>query len=445
MRIRIFRIFYSTTFTLLLLLLGALLLVTPADGIYQSYVNTRLWNVVIIGGAYFLTFVVGIFIYATRIYTTRVHLASIPKSYIPIRKGDVTSSVRKLTREGLERSALVAYRAHPRDLRQDENDAQPPGTAGSVPSATSNRSQVPIPTWGTIEHPGWSSPTSPDLPNLHFEPVILELPHLIEAKAVSLAPVDPLFVGIAGSSSTPDTPLPDPTAVSILQRAANIPLRDYLSHLTSLSMVQPPTLASTFLSQYESARFSTSPVSEASFRSIMSTFSTLLSSMRPPDPSLLAAAALSTTSSLRSQSSISLSSNHLDNRREHDIPFDSPISTGTVSHTPFLTPYLTPYPASLSSGHAGDGDSDTSSARTVHTAFTRPMRGRSTSRYTAPRTPRTRRTAQSRASEDSRSSEESGGSVVRRVVSESEGSEGSVVRNEGANGEGLLRLPLAFE
>ena len=460
MHIGIFRIFYSTTFSLLLLLLLALLLISPADGIYQSYINEQLWNVVVIAGTYLLTLIVSIFIYATRLYTTRTHLASIPKTYIPIRKGDATASVRRLIAEGLERSAAIAYNAHPKDVRQVEDDTLAPGTGTSVPSNSAPVSRS-LPAWSTIEHPGWSSPISDDLPNLHYEPVILELPHLLEAKAVSLAPPDPLVAETQAdtSSSNPQQILPDPLAVSLLQRPVSMPLHDYLSHLTSLSMIQSDNLTSDFLHIYESARFSAEPLSSASFRNLMANFTTLLETMNAPSPAALAAFIPSTPTTSASSSSNS-STRSLSHHAQIPLalhPASShPSAIGTAPYTPFLTPHPTPYPASLSSGHAGDrsSDNDSGSDHTAHTAWTRPRRqnrgsiSQHTSSLRRPSELQSRRTSGgSGRSGGSSLGTGSEGSVVRRVVTgasaASQMSDGSVVRRAGY-GDDILPLPIVF-
>ena len=180
MHISYFSIFYSTTFTVLTLVLTVLLLITPGDAIYQALHSDRLGQVLSIAGVYILTLIIALLIYSTRLYTSKNHLNGIPKSWIPIRKGDVSKSVRRMILASLQRSAAIAYDAHPRDLRQDR---RPPSTDDSASRPTiADRQPTPPtapPIWGTIAHPGWSSPSSPDLPNLHYLPDILELPHLI--------------------------------------------------------------------------------------------------------------------------------------------------------------------------------------------------------------------------------------------------------------------------
>lgn len=190
--------------------------------------------------------------------------------------------MRRLVAEHLKRSAVIAYEAHPRNLKDDQAtvtvgiDSSP-----AIASAEDPASQRAVPVWGIISHPGWSSPSSPDLPNLHYDPVILELPHLIEAKAVSLAPPDPLFTTSSPNIETQlsDPPLPDALAVELLQRPATMGLRDYVSHLTSLAMIHPPTLGVSFLALYEKARFSGRPLDEGEFRALMHVFAEILRGM----------------------------------------------------------------------------------------------------------------------------------------------------------------------
>lgn len=182
---------------------------------------------------------------------------------------------------GLDRSAAIAYEARPRDLRDEkaERHIHKKARIGRTPtgrqSVHSEGSMEPV--WGKISHPGWSSPSSPDLPNLHFEPVILELSHLIEAKAVSLAPADPLYEAGEGV----EQPVPDPVAVALLQRPASMGLRDYMAHLAELGMIEPITQSHGFLDLYERARFSGEELDETDFRALMNAFAEILRNLQP--------------------------------------------------------------------------------------------------------------------------------------------------------------------
>jgi hypothetical protein len=301
---RIFRIYYSTLFTFLSIILLALLLITPADAINQALSNNQLYNVFVIAGGYLLTLLLTLIIYASRLYTNRTVIAGIPKTWIPVEKGDVRDSVRKMIVESLSRSAVIAWNARPRVLDHAARAAQ--DAQAQVANVDSFQTTVTTikhhkllhrkrdttekddrsicipqhpPVWGEIAHEGWSSPSSPDLPNLQYVTVILELPHLIEAKAVSLAPPD------AASTTTP--PMPDLRAVELLQRPAAMGLRDYISHLTSLGILSPAVPVTSFLSAYESARFSSQPRTEKEFRELMRLFAEVLRGMTPLNPAIL--------------------------------------------------------------------------------------------------------------------------------------------------------------
>lgn len=316
MRIPIFRIFYSTTFTILVLLLTALLLITPGDHIYQAFSGSQLYNIFIVAGAHLLTLLIAAFIYAGRLYANRSVLAAVPRELNLYEKGKgngVPRRVRRLVREGLERSAWIAWVGRPRDIRGARNNAEGgevgdhgnviaakpssrPSTAEKQLSQVAGSAMEP-PVWGTISHPGWSSPESTDLPNLHLPPIILELPHLIEAKAVSLtAPSIPLThsdqdpTGLGINDKYPEIPLqasPSPLATSLLQRPATMGLREYLSQLSSLGLINPPSLTATFLAKYEHARFSGSEISETVFRALMGVFAEILRGMKSPSPQLI--------------------------------------------------------------------------------------------------------------------------------------------------------------
>ncbi|KAI9858165.1 MAG: hypothetical protein M1813_007814 [Trichoglossum hirsutum] len=299
MHVRLFNIIYSTTFSLLSLALLLLLFVTPADSIRQAFNNRQFYNLAAIAGTYLLTGVLALLIYSSRLYTNRSVLAAIPKAWVPIEKGDVGTAVGKMIEEGLRRSVVVARDARPRDLRAErEGEEDGRARSGSGGSASVVRDGVDVvelqdhrrtdyerqevttvtvpPVWGHIAHPGHSSPSSPDLPNLHYLTVILELPHLIEAKAVSLTPPAPTH-----SSTNTTAHRPSTRALSLLQRPAETGLREYIQHLTSLGLIQPPTLAEDFLVMYERARFSGVASTEEEFRELVGVFAEVLGGMVP--------------------------------------------------------------------------------------------------------------------------------------------------------------------
>jgi hypothetical protein len=269
MAARLERFLNSSSLFFLFLVCFCLILLTPADAIYQCWVTNRLTDIFFIAGAYVITFILAILIYVTRLYTNRTALAGIPKAWIPIEKEDVNKSVRRMVMEGLARSAVISYQARPRDT-SDEGDR------------FLNHKDLLVdsdhPPWGSVEHPGWSSPASPDLPNLPYRTVIQELPNLIEAKAVSIAPADEAFSNAAD-------PFPDTRVVEALQRPASMGLRQYIRHLTNLGVITSPDLGVDFLALYERARFSSHQLHEAEFRDLMHLFAEILrgiTSLAPP-------------------------------------------------------------------------------------------------------------------------------------------------------------------
>ncbi|KAF2754774.1 hypothetical protein EJ05DRAFT_503721 [Pseudovirgaria hyperparasitica] len=297
-RIPFFRIWYSTTYTILFLILLVLLAVIPADHIYQAIRFGSRKNAFVIAGIEVITALLAISVYATRLYTNRTVLNSIPKPYIPVEAGEVGENVRRVIARNLERSALIAWDTRPRDIRPE---IQENGTTGRRLSDNERKSSrwkkrsharpatiVPIspgdPPWGHISHPGWSRPDSEDLPELQYWMVVTELPNLIEAKAVSLAPPDLFLRGLG----QPGESIPDARIVALLQRPSSMGLRDYLGRLASFNLISPPEVSAQFLAQYEYARFSTFNLTEKEFRSLMDIFADLLSGMTDLDPVLIA-------------------------------------------------------------------------------------------------------------------------------------------------------------
>lgn len=282
MAVRLERFINTTGFFFFAVILFCLILLTPADAIYQCYETHRLTNIFVITGAYVTTFLLTVLIYSTRIYTNRNTLTGIPRAWIPVEKEDVNRSVRRLVKEGLARSAVIAYQARPRDIAADEDNFQ------SYKELLIDSERPP---WGHVEHPGWSSPASPDLPDLPYRTVIQELPSLIEAKAVSLAPADSLSTAspdpFGPSNDLTTHSLPDTRVVEVLQRPASMGLREYIRHLTSLGVIYPAELGADFLAHYERARFSSRDLHEADFRDLMHLFAEVLRGMTTLAPPIL--------------------------------------------------------------------------------------------------------------------------------------------------------------
>ncbi|EFR03789.1 sucrase/ferredoxin domain-containing protein [Nannizzia gypsea CBS 118893] len=282
---RLFRIVSATLFSFLSIILLALTVLSPADIIYQSRRNNGLGNIFAVSIVYLLTLSFSFVIYAGRLFTNRGVFAAIPKPWIPVEKADVPTTVRRLVVEGFLRSSVIAQQARPRDITQDDTSHLDQSLL--IPSNQE-------PPWGTISHAGWTAPHCPDLPNQEFEAVIKELPHLIEAKAVSLAPMDPRSASRLGHQAFDNSQederrreVPDKRVVEVLQRPPNACLRDYLNHLNHLNLIDPPHLIGDFLRLYECSRFSARPLEEGEFREMMGLFAEILRSMKEIDPAIL--------------------------------------------------------------------------------------------------------------------------------------------------------------
>ena len=304
----LFRIFYQTVYWSFVLALTGLILITPGDIIVQVRQRHQIDNAVVIGICYSAVGFLAVLFIGTRRYTTAKTLKEIPKTYIPVEKGDVKNKVRKMIAAGLSRSVAIAWNSRPRIESQPPIEVSEPNARHSVarPAQSENEKKArkflhkrrsgtgdstekddeiveippPRPVWGEISHNGWSSPLSPDLPNLQYITVILELPHLIEARAVSVAPPDP--------DSDSEPPMPDIRAVDLLQRPLSMGLRDYVGHLIDLEVITSPATATDFLNLYEYARVSGRDLNETQFRDLMKLFADLLRSMQALNPIILA-------------------------------------------------------------------------------------------------------------------------------------------------------------
>lgn len=297
LRIPFFRIFYSGTFTLFVLVLTALLLITPGDHIYQSFRAGELFRIITVGGVYVLTFVIAVFIYAARLFSTRSALANIPREWKL--GGDEKENpgiglgmgrrMGRVVRESWERSAIIAFESTPRDLRGNGRSRHIPVTKGRRnlfrrEGGIASRDVFAEPVWGTVQNAGWSGPGSADMPDLHFESVVAELGHIIEAKAVSFAPSDPEW---EMARETDDAAPPDPVVVGLLRRPVSMGLREYIAHLTSLGIITTSAVISELLSMYEATRFGGRLLQEDDFRHLMSLFSHVLRGMKPPDQAVI--------------------------------------------------------------------------------------------------------------------------------------------------------------
>ncbi|KAL7273847.1 hypothetical protein RUND412_003262 [Rhizina undulata] len=251
MHLNIPTLFYSTSFTIISILLFLLLLVTPGDAIAQALLrNRQLYNVFVIAGTYVLTLILALTIYTTRLFSIRRVLAEIPKHYVPVKKLDLPKRVHRAVADNLSLSAIIATTSRPADTAGD----------GGV--------------WGRIQHPGWSPPGVEDgWRNVRYREVIQELPHLIETKAtethaMARTPSSPRFFGNVDED--------------MLVRQPSMTLRSYLANLAQLGIVKSPA-AEAFVPRYEKARFSPRELEESEFRELMRVFAVLLHGMGPPE------------------------------------------------------------------------------------------------------------------------------------------------------------------
>lgn len=362
-RIPFFRIFYSTTYTTLFLITLVILAITPGTLLWTSISSEAFQYVFMIGGTYVLTAIIAIFIYSSRLYTNRSVLAGVGKAYIPVEEGEVGRNVRKMVASQLERSAVIAWESRPRDAMGEVMRAEKQGWLSGDEEGVGgfDREQWTVgtaividpvkPPWGTVSHTGWTAPTharGETLGNLQFATVIAELPHLIEARAVSLAPPDPNAE--AGFFNEEEDAVADMVVVETLRRQKTMGLREYLTQLSYLGLVDPPSAGQDFLTMYEKARFCGRPIPESEFNRLMAVFAQLLEGMTELHPDII--------TEIRAQASSDDSSSTLE---ADGISLATSEATGSVLH------FATPDPPRSSA-------SSSSSARspvTARTAFSR--------------------------------------------------------------------------
>lgn len=277
---RLFRFVYTSIYIVLFVILAGLMLITPGDVIERSMRNGQAYNIWILVASYVVTILTVATVFSTRLWIVKSVLAGIPKAWVPVETGDVGAAVNAVVVGGLDRSAAIAYESRPR-VRQHQphaDDEKQPAAAAAAAAAmppfarelgVSPAKQHAM--WSSIEHEGWAPPTSPDFPSLQYTTVLAELPALVEAKALTLAPA---------TASDPDG------AATLLQRPVHLALRGYLDHLAGLGVLSDDAVEHVlpeFLEQYEYARFSTRPIDGARFRRLMHLLAELMNGMHPLD------------------------------------------------------------------------------------------------------------------------------------------------------------------
>jgi hypothetical protein len=370
-RIPFFRIFYSTTYTTLFLLILILLAITPATLIYTALRANAYQYVFEVGGVYVLVAIFTLFIYSSRLYTNRSVLAAVGKSWIPVQPGEVSKNVCKEVVKAANRSARIAYETKPRNLQPELEriKKQHDGSDDGEPTTVGNIIQIDPqhPPWGRISHAGWSSPSQLDAhlaPHIQFRTVVMELPNLVEARAVSLAPPDPFFTASAQEGTT----LPDLLVVDLLSRSPTADMRSYLAQLSGLGLF-PPHAGQDFVQRYEHARFSPRPINEDEFEELMSAFAALLASMNqlPPRVIDMAHSGSDVSSDTSSLSSISSRSDSISSSIAGSVfrartpgsrlpSFYTPRASMSVARTPSpntrrAAPFSTPRPQTSQIGN----------------------------------------------------------------------------------------------
>ncbi|KAG0642065.1 hypothetical protein HOY80DRAFT_952183 [Tuber brumale] len=253
MRFTLFHFFYSTSFTVLFLLLAILVLITPADTIVQALIrNVRINNVFIVAGCYVLTALIALIIYVSRIYSVRRLMADIPKFYAPVKKVYLRARVHKAVTANLSRSAVIAVQSRPREGGQG--------------------------VWGKIKHPGWSDGTG-RLPNVQYLSVVKELPNLLEIEALSLCAPESSRGGLRTPTPNGSEEITVPDQ-EVVRRQPHMSFRAYLNRLAAVGYVQQD-VADLFMARYERARFRSQGegIEEREFMELMHIFAGLLKTL----------------------------------------------------------------------------------------------------------------------------------------------------------------------
>lgn len=171
----------------------------------------------------------------------------------------------KMIQGFMQRSAEIEWEAKPRSRTLDQEEEQTQLHQQDKESF-SHRSPNPASAHRhhiRVTHPGYSPPSDPNLPNVPYWPVLLELPHLVEAHAIAALPQPP-----------------PPTLLSMLQRSPSTGAPEYIAQLASLNVV-PAEAGALFVERYERARWSGIPLTREEFEDLMERFADLLGEVRP--------------------------------------------------------------------------------------------------------------------------------------------------------------------
>ena len=112
----------------------------------------------------------------------------------------------------------------------------------------------------------------------------------------------------AGFFNEEEDAVADMIVVETLRRQKTMGLREYLTQLSYLGLINPPSAGQDFLTMYEKARFCGRPSSEAEFNRLMAVFAQLLEGMTELHPDIVA--------EIRAQASSEDSSSDIENNRD---------------------------------------------------------------------------------------------------------------------------------
>lgn len=217
-------ILYRSSFVILVLVFGGLLVVTPIDTILQSQRSGQFWNVIIIVVAHVLTVLAVAILYTIRLVISRRSLADIPRRYIP-RPEDISIESAKIIQSELSRCEDIVQKTLPMEK---------------------------------ISHPGLMNPTlSNGNVNAPYEDVIETVNSFLELKSKTLH--------------------------SSFGRPIGMPVREYVLLLLSYGAIDSPETVNKFITLYERLRFSGKPIQEKDFNDYMECSFKLLLNIKMPD------------------------------------------------------------------------------------------------------------------------------------------------------------------
>ncbi|KAK9477724.1 hypothetical protein V1514DRAFT_333240 [Lipomyces japonicus] len=281
---RVSRVLYRISLYFLLMFTFLFVLVTPADMIVQAIRNRQDYKVIIVGTTFVNICVVGLILYASRLYDVRMALADVPKRYVPGQEHDLPRSSAVLIEHELRRCSMIRAQIE-QPAEWVSHPGLPPPPAPSTKNTTHYANNVNSDdNNNNNKNTTISTASKFDFPEVPYVEVLIESARLLEEKANSLhlwLPGHRRNAGLRQEQQREQGAKQPGKDNPINSGSGGMSFRDYVAELSN--HVQLDTdLAARFVQGYERARFSGISLTEWEFKELMRTFMGLIRSIELP-------------------------------------------------------------------------------------------------------------------------------------------------------------------